>query len=174
MIGPLLLSIGAASLLFGVVLFFNSRQQRKAEDLVDGALFGVSREDQAWMGREARAIFTDPRAPFINLANPSEFDRQMLLLFDLIETGSGQQIDAQIEVVRDHIRHKPFFQRWGTSNTLSMFWGNFQGPLTLRARKLKTAGAWQMVFNWNRLLRAVGSTFGAPNTISPRWIGPDQ
>jgi hypothetical protein len=133
---------------------------------------GISQADQAWMAQEARFIFTDPRASFMNRRNPSEFDRQMLILFDLMETGGGPQIDAQIEVVRQLIKHKPFFERWGTSNTLAMFWGNVQGPLTLRARKLKTNAAWQMVYNWNRLNRAVGSTFGLPDRVSPRWIGP--
>jgi hypothetical protein len=40
LIGALLLSIGAASLLLGIVLFLNSRQHRKAGDPVDSALLG--------------------------------------------------------------------------------------------------------------------------------------
>ena len=174
MIEPLLISVGVALLLCGLVTLVNSRSQRKAGVLVDASSLGVSGEEQAWMAREARAMFIDPRAPFCHLQDPTEFDRQMLILFDFMETGNSAEIDTQIQVLKEHLNHQPFFQRWSTSNTLLMVHQQLQGPLTLRARKLKTKAAWQMVFNWNRLIYAAGSTFGSSYTISRRWIGPDN
>jgi len=168
-IEPMIFFGGAVFFLIGVYLLVRALRRRRVSDSasVETRLM-VSAEEQAHVAREARAHYTKP-SKFFNPALPSEFDRQMLSLFDSMEAGAGD-IDAKIETLRSYVRHEGLFQRWKDKLNAKLVWQ--RGASTLQWVPA-TPETWQLRCNWNRLLRIVGPTWGSEYPIAPRWITPD-
>ncbi len=176
---PLPLIVGAAFFLFGLSLlvralrkpkFIGPALSRPTRELsLEEQLSCVRREDQEWLAREARAYYLKH---LFKPARPTGLDQQMLSLFDSIEAGAPD-VDAKIEGLRDYRRREGFFRGYGDYLKLDREWNAIAYKLQRAdSGATRSDSMWQLRINWNRMLRAMGSTWGAPNTISPTWVGP--
>jgi hypothetical protein len=163
-IEPLFTLVGAVFLVAGVYSLVRTLRRRN----IRGPAMGERRVEagavlQARVARDVREYYTKPSTRFCNPASPSEFDRQMLSLFDSIEAGAGD-IDAKIELLRSYVRNEGLFQRWKDQYKVNMVWR--KGDESLQW----VPETWQMRINWARL-RILGPTWGS-YTIAPAWVAP--
>lgn len=169
-IEPLPTFVGALFFLIGVYLLVRALRRRRVGGpgpFVSG--LEVSAEERARVAQKARAYYTKPSTRLCNPASPSEFDRQMLALFDSIEA-DADDIDAKIEGMRTYVRQEGYFQRRKDKHKAMLVWQ--MGAASLQWVP-PTKETWQLRCNWNRLLRIFGSTWGSSYTVAPRWIRPD-
>jgi hypothetical protein len=166
---PLPTFVGALFLLLGLYLLFRTLKRRKPRILsatvAEGALVVG---EQARLAREMRAFYTNPSHPLCKLANPTEFDRMMLSLFDSIEADSSD-IDDRIDGLRSYLRQKGFFRAYGDRFKAHLVWN--KGAVSLQWTR-PSADVWQLRCNWNRLLRVsnVGPGWNDGQTVAPKWI----
>jgi hypothetical protein len=168
---PLPMFVGGLFLLLGLYLLVRTLNRRQPSPVTNNVLDGNSGlGEQARLAQEMRAFYTNPAYALCNLANPSELDRLMLVLFDSMEAGTGD-IDQAIEGLRSHLRQRGFFRTYGDRFKVHLVWN--QGAAGLQWTK-QTPDVWQLRCNWNRLLRVanLGPGWDEGQTVAPRWIAP--
>lgn len=138
---------------------------------VDLQAGGVPEVEQKRLAQEARAYYLAPSSKLCSLDNPSEFDLQMLELFESIEEGASD-IDARIEALRIYYRRENVWERFKDRTKVGLVWRMAGAALQRRDSKLgKTAGMWQLRCNWNRL-GLITNRWITGLTVAPQWIGP--
>jgi len=162
-IEPLPTIVGIVFLLFGLYMLVRGRRTRNIRGVVRDETRGLGADLQARLARDMRAYYTKPSTRFCNPASPSEFDQQMLSLFDSIETGAGD-IDAKIETLRSYVFTEGRFQRWKDQYKANIVWRTGDESLQW------VPETWQLRTNWARL-RVLGPTW-ASYTIAPAWVAP--
>lgn len=176
---PVPLIVGAVFLLFGLFLLVRALRGPQTggapmgnptrELSLEEQLSCVRRVDQEWLAREARAYYLKH---LFKPAKPTGLDQLMLSLFDSIEAGAPD-IDARIEGLRDYRHHRGFFRGYGDYLKLDREWHAIAYKLQRAdSGATRSDSMWQLRINGNRMLRAMGSTWGANITISPTWVGP--
>ena len=168
-IEPLSMFTGGLFFLIGIYLLVRAlRRPRVAGSASIETRIEVSAAEQARVAREARASYL--MSSGYKPASASEFDVQMLSLFDSIEAGAGD-IDLKIETLRQLVRSEGLFHRWRDKFKANFVWQRGASSLQWVPATPET---WQLRTNWNRLLRITGSTWGSQHPIAPRWIAPDE
>lgn len=162
-IEPLPTFVGAVFILFAVYSLVRARRSQKIRAPVRDEARGLGAELQALLARDMRLYYTKPSTRFCNPASPSEFDSQMLSLFDSIEAGDGD-IDARIEALRSYVQKEDLFQRWKDHYKANMVWR--KGDESLQW----VPETWQLRTNWARL-RILGPTWGS-YTMARAWVAP--
>jgi hypothetical protein len=138
---------------------------------VDQQAGGVPEVEQKRLAQEARAYYLAPSSKLCSLDSPSEFDLQMLELFESIENGASD-IDARIDRLRLYYRRENFWERFKDRTKVVLVWRIAGAALQRRDSKLgKTAGMWQLRCNWNRL-GLITNRWITGLTVAPQWIGP--
>jgi hypothetical protein len=167
---PLSTFVGALFLLVGFYLLVRTLRRRQSPLTANGLDRAVGLGEQARLAQEMRAFYTDPGRPLLRRANPTEFDRLMLSLFDSIEAGSGD-IGDRVETLLSHVCQKGFFRAYGDRFKAHLVWN--KGAVALQWTQ-QTPDAWQLRCNWNRLLRVanVGPGWNEGLRVAPKWIGP--
>jgi hypothetical protein len=161
---PLPTLVGAVFFLFGVYSLVRAlRPWNTRGPATHEARGEVGAALQARVARDMRVYYTKPSTRFCNPASPSEFDRQMLSLFDSIEAGADD-IDTKIEALRSYVRKEGLFQRWKDQYKANMVWRKGHESLQW------VAETWQLRINWARL-RILGPTWGS-YTIAAAWVAP--
>ncbi len=168
---PLPAFVGALFLLIGLYLLFRTlrrRQQGTLTATVTDGEAGIG--EQARLAQEMRAFYTNPAHPLCKLANPTEFDRMMLSLFDSIQA-DATDIDTKIDGLRSYLQQKGFFRSYGERFKVHLVWN--RGAASLQWTR-PSADVWQLRCNWNRLLRVanVGPWWNDGHTVAPKWILP--
>src|SRR5260370_13528742 len=93
--------------------------------MVNVANGGAGLGEQAKLAQQVRAFHTNPAHPVFKLANPTEFDRMMLSLFDSMER-DVPEIDDKIDGLGSYLRQKGFFRAYGDRFKVDSFGGG--GP----------------------------------------------
>jgi hypothetical protein len=158
-IDPLPTVVGAVFVLVAVYGFFRFRRSENVRAPVRDVTRGTGAELQARLARDMRAYYTKRSNP----ASPSEFDRQMLSLFESIEASAGD-IDAKIETLRTYVQREGRFQRLRHQYKASIVWRTGDESLQW------VSETWQLRTNWARL-RLLGPTWGK-YTIAAAWVTP--
>jgi hypothetical protein len=157
-IDPVPTVVGAVFVLVSVYSFFRFRRSENVRAPVRDVSRGIGAELQARLARDMRAYYTKRSS-----ASPSEFDSQMLSLFDSIEAGAGD-IDAKIEMLRAYVQKEGHFQRWKHQYRANIVWRTGDESLQWLPE------TWQLRTNWARL-RILGPTW-ASYTMAPAWGAP--
>jgi len=157
-IDPVPMIVGAVFVLVAVYSFFRFRRSENVSGPVRDVTRGTGLELQALLARDMRAFYTKHHP-----ASPSEFDRQMLSLFDSIEAGAGD-IDAKIETLRIYLQGEGRFQRLKHQYRANTVWRTGDESLQW------VSETWQLRTNWARL-RLLGPTWGK-YTIAAAWVPP--
>jgi hypothetical protein len=166
---PLPAFVGALFFLIGLYLMFRTLRRRQPSTLTAAANDGeVGMGEQARLAQQMRAFYTNPAHPLCKLANPTEFDRMMLSLFDSIQA-DATDIDTRIDGLRSYLQQKGFFRAYGDRFKVRLVWN--KGAASLQWTR-PSADVWQLRCNWNRLLRVtnVGPGWNDGQTVAPRWI----
>ena len=125
--------------------------------------------ERALLAQTVREFYTEPRRRLCNPQAPSDFDRQMLELFDAIEAGASD-IHTRIEAMRAYTRKKGLIAAYADRFKARLVWRT--GAVHLGWRP-PGEDNWQLRINWNRMYRVGYSTFlGAGVTIAPSWLDP--
>jgi hypothetical protein len=157
-IDPIPTIVGAVFAVFGVYSFFRFRRSQNVRGAVRDVSRGLGLELQARLARDMRAYHTKHHR-----SSPTEFDRQMLSLFDSIEAGAGD-IDAKIETLRSYVQKEGLVQRWKDQYRANIVWRTGDESLQW------VSETWQLRTNWARL-RLLGPTSGK-YTIAASWVPP--
>jgi hypothetical protein len=157
-IDPLPTVVGALFALVAVYSFFRFRRSENVRAPIRDLTRGTGLALQALLACDMRAYYTKHHR-----SSPSEFDRQMLSLFDSIEAGAGD-IDAKIEALRSYVQNEGLFQRWKDQYRASIVWRTGDESLQW------VSETWQLRTNWARL-RLLGPTWGK-YTIAAAWVPP--
>src|SRR5260370_35175505 len=89
--------------------------------MVNVANGGAGLGEQAKLAQQVRAFYTNPAHPVFKLANPTEFDRMMLSLFDSLES-DAPDIDDKIDGLGSYLRQKGFFRAYGDRFKVDLVW----------------------------------------------------
>ena len=157
-IDPVPTIVGAVFVLVAVYSFFRFRRTENVRGPVRDVTRGTGLELQALLARDMRSSYTKHHP-----ASSSEFDRQMISLFDSIETGAGD-IDAKIETLRIYVQKEGRFQRLKHQYRANIVWRTGDESLQW------VSETWQLRTNWARL-RLLGPTWGK-YTIAAAWVPP--
>jgi hypothetical protein len=163
---PFLVGLGFVGL--GIYLLARTLSRYSSISGVPGVSSSYASE-RALLAKTVREFYMEPRHKWYNPQAPSDFDRQMLQLFDAIEAGAPD-IHARIEAMRAYTRNKGFFGSYGERFKSRMVWRTGAAHLQWRP---PSEDNWQLRINWNRMYRVGNSTFlGAEVTIPPSWLDP--
>jgi hypothetical protein len=162
-IDPVPTIVGAVFVLVAVYSFFRFRRSENVRAPVRDVSRGTGAELQARLARDMRAYYTRRSSRSGNPASPSEFDSQMLSLFDSIEACAGD-IDAKIETLRAYVQKEGRFQRLRHQYRANIVWRTGDESLQW------VPETWQLRTNWARL-RILGPTW-ASYTMAPAWGAP--
>jgi hypothetical protein len=162
-IDPVPTIVGAVFVLVAVYSVFRFRRSENVRAPVRDVSRGTGAELQARLARDMRAYYTRRSSRSGNPASPSEFDSQMLSLFDSIEAGAGD-IDAKIETLRAYVQKEGRFQRLRHQYRANIVWRTGDESLQW------VPETWQLRTNWARL-RILGPTW-ASYTMAPAWGAP--
>jgi hypothetical protein len=157
-IDPLPTIVGAVFVLVAVYSFFRFRRSENVRGAVRDETRGLGSVLQARLASDMRAYYTKHYR-----GSPSEFDRQMLSLFDSIEAGATD-IDAKIETLRSYVQKEGLFQRWKHQYRANIVWRTGDESLQW------VPETWLLRTSWARL-RIVGPTW-ASYTMAPAWGAP--
>jgi hypothetical protein len=138
-IDPLPTVVGAVFVLAAIYSFFRFRRSENVRAPVRDVSRGTGLALQALLARDMRAYYTKHHR-----SSPSEFDRQMLSLFDSVEAGAAD-IDAKIETLRSYVQNEGVFQRWKDQYRASIVWRTGDESLQW------VSETWQLRTNWARL-----------------------
>jgi len=169
-IEPLSTFVGGLFFVVGVFLLIRTLKRREpgpvTADVANGA---VGPGEQAKLAQQVRAFYTNPAHPICKLANPTEFDRMMLSLFDSIES-DAPDIDDKIAGLGSYLRQKGFFRAYGARFKVDLVWR--RGAAFLQWTRTSQE-IWQLRCNWNRLLRVanVGPGWNEGHTVAPDLVG---
>jgi hypothetical protein len=158
-IDPLPTVVGAVFVLAAIYSFFRFRRSENVRAPVRDVTRGTGLALQVLLARDMRAYYTKHHR-----SSPSEFDRQILSLFDSIEAGAGD-IDAKIEALRTYVQSESPFQRLKHQYRANILWRTGDESLQW------VSETWQLRTNWARL-RLLGPTWG-DYTIAGAWVTPE-
>jgi hypothetical protein len=131
----------------------------------------VSATEQAQLGQEARAMYVGPEFGLCNIDNPSEFDRQVLSLFDSIEA-NRDDIDTKIENLRASLKSSGSrFERLKNKQKLHLVYRNGAAYLVQPRPDRSRLGMQQLLASWGRVGRLVSGSEG-PSKVPDAWIRP--
>lgn len=130
----------------------------------------MNAEDQVWLGRWARQWAVDEKNKFCNPAKPNEMDRQLLALFDAIETCQND-IDERLKELHRTLRNSGFLTQALYQVKLDYLFRGVGYEVAMRAGEKRTASARQTLLNWNRVQDIYNGQDGS-FTAAKAWIGP--
>jgi hypothetical protein len=160
---------GALFLLIGLYMLYRALHRRAPELLVSGVAYAdEGLGEQARLAQEMRAYYTNRAHRLGNMANPTEFDRMMMSLFDSIEADSVD-IDVKIDGLRSYLKQRGFLRSYGDRFKTNIVWR--RGASSLQWVR-PSPQLWQLRCNWNRLLRVanIGPGWEDGQIVAPRWI----
>jgi hypothetical protein len=135
-------------------------------------VIGVPREEQERLAQEARSYYLAPKSKMCDATKLSEFDKQMLSLFDSIEA-NGYDIDGKIEGLRLTLKKEGGWTHFKDQTKVGVLWTMMAGKLQVRDRALgETSGMWQLRCNWNRI-SLITNRWTTGITVAPGWLGPE-
>lgn len=164
---PETLPILVGAVFLGLGIYLLVLQLRRSEPaLGPGAATADNYElERALLAQTARGFYVNG---LLGRRPPNDFDRQMLDLFDAIETGASD-IHDRIEAVRAYTRRKGFIGSWNDRLKARAVWQH--GAAYMRWKRANTPENWLLYKNWNRLYRIGNQTWaGADVTIPKRWV----
>jgi hypothetical protein len=130
----------------------------------------VSAAEQADLGREARAMYTNPQWKLCNPETPSDFDSTVLSLFQSVEA-NGDDIDAKLETVRTALANAGHFERGKDKWKLNLVYGNMAAYLVRSRPGRSRLGMQQLLASWGRVGKVAGGDVG-PRRVPDAWIRP--
>lgn len=131
----------------------------------------VSAAEQAQLGQAARAMYVDPAFRLCNVDAPSEFDSQVLSLFDSIEA-NRDDIDNKIENLRVFLKSgSSRFESSKNKQKLYMVYRNGAAYLVRPRSGRSRLGMQQLLASWGRVGRLVSGRVG-PSKVPEAWIRP--
>jgi hypothetical protein len=131
----------------------------------------VSAAEQAQLGQGARAMYVGPEFRLSNIDAPSEFDSQVLSLFDSIEA-NRDDIDTKIENLRGYLKSGcSRFERLKNKQKLDLVYRNGAAYLVRPRPGSSRLGMQQLLASWGRVGRLVSSSEG-PSKVPEAWIRP--
>src|ERR1700674_1108363 len=163
-------SPAALALFFGLmaVMVWIVWMGRRREQF--GGASEVSADEQADLGREARAMYTSPQWKLCNPETPSGFDSTVLSVFDSIEA-NRDDIDARIETVRTTLANAGYFERSKDKLKLNLVYGNMAAYLVRSRPGRSRLGMQQLLASWGRVGKLAGGD-AAPRRVPDAWIRP--
>ena len=136
----------------------------------------VSAAEQAQLGQGARAMYVGPEFRLSNIDAPSEFDSQVLSLFESIEA-NRDDIDTKIENLRGYLKSGcSRFERLKNKQKLDLVYRNGAAYLVRPRPGSSRLGMQQLLASWGRVGRLVSSRgarpsgqvwFSAPSRTAP-------
>ena len=133
-----------------------------------GGVSKVSVTEQASLAQEARAMYVGPDYRLSNPQAPSEFDRQLLSLFDSIEE-NRDDIDAKLESLRVYLKTINMWDRLKNKQKLNLVYTNMAAYLVRPRRGQSRIGMQQLLANWGRFGRL---GVAGPSKVPATWIRP--
>ena len=131
----------------------------------------VSAAEQAQLGQGARAMYVGPEFGLSNIEAPSEFDSQVLSLFESIEA-NRDDIDTKIENLRGYLKSGcSRFERLKNKQKLDLVYRNGAAYLVRPRPGRSRLGMQQLLASWGRVGRLVSSSEG-PSKVPEAWIRP--
>lgn len=131
----------------------------------------VSAAEQALLAQAARAMYVDPALKLCSIDSPSEFDSQVLSLFDSIEA-NRDDIDTKIENLRIYLKSgTSLFERLKDKQKLDLVYRSGAAYLVRPRPDRSRLGMQQLLANWGRVGRLVSSSEG-PSRVPEAWIRP--
>jgi hypothetical protein len=131
----------------------------------------VSAAEQAQLGQGARAMYVGPEFRLSNIDAPSEFDSQVLSLFESIEA-NRDDIDTKIENIRGYLKSGcSRFERFKNKQKLDLVYRNGAAYLVRPRPGSSRLGMQQLLASWGRVGRLVSSSEG-PSKVPEAWIRP--
>jgi len=131
----------------------------------------VSAAEQAQLGQGARAMYVGPEFGLSNIEAPSEFDSQVISLFESIEA-NRDDIDTRIENLRGYLKSGcSWFERYKNKQRLDLVYRNGAAYLVRSRPGSSRLGMQQLLASWGRVGRLVSSTEG-PSKVPEAWIRP--
>src|SRR6202165_5898331 len=98
--------------------------RRRAQFDRAGEVSEVSAAEQAQLGQGARAMYVGPEFGLSNIEAPSEFDSQVISLFESIEA-NRDDIDTRIENLRGYLKAGcSWFERYKNKQKLDLVYRN--------------------------------------------------
>ena len=131
----------------------------------------VSAAEQAQLGQGARAMYVGPEFRLSNIDAPSEFDSQVLSLFESNEA-NRDDIDTKIENLRGYLKSGcSRFERLKNKQKLDLVYRNGAAYLVRPRPGSSRLGMQQLLASWGRVGRLVSSSEG-PSKVPEAWIRP--
>jgi hypothetical protein len=131
----------------------------------------VSAEEQALLGQAARAMYVAPEFRLCNIDAPSEFDTQVISLFDSIEA-NRDDIDTRIANLRSFLKSgSSRFESSKNKQKLYLVYRNGAAYLVRPRKGRSRLGMQQLLASWGRVGRLVSGSTG-PSKVPEAWIRP--
>ena len=131
----------------------------------------VSAEEQAQLGQAARDMYVGPEFRLCNIDSPSEFDTQVLSLFDSI-AANRDDIDTRIDNLRTYLKSGcSRFERGKNKWKLHLVYRNGAAYLVRPRPGRSRLGMQQLLASWGRVGRLVSGSEG-PSKVPEAWIRP--